>query len=144
MFFVSITALALPFRLDGIPMLGNACLMGLVTLWFVLILVLAGFGCSALLGDSLLASEMFAIVAMPSFLISGYTWPVFAMPAGLKIIAYALPLSHYSIILRKIFIMGAPAGYFGVHAAALGVWSLLSLLLAYKGAGKLVGRRSNA
>jgi ABC-2 type transport system permease protein len=45
---------------------------------------------------------MFFIV--PNILLSGFIFPINNMPAALQFIAYGLPLTHYNVILKGIFL----------------------------------------
>jgi ABC-2 type transport system permease protein len=94
-------------------------------------LVLLGFAISNLTKDTILASEVCALITMPNFLVSGYTWPVFAMPGPLKILAYALPMNPLVFALRKISLMGAAVTDLGFELALLGSWSVAASVLAF-------------
>jgi ABC-2 type transport system permease protein len=138
MFPASVIALHIPCLLVGVPMAGSELLLLGMTAWFLFILILAGMGVSSLLRDSLQTTEAFAIVAMPSFLASGFSWPSFAMPAAMKAASYAFPLSPYAMSVRKITMMGDSAHYLGSELIAFGVWSVVAIALAYLGAYRLL------
>jgi ABC-2 type transport system permease protein len=81
---------------------------------FVLLLSLSMFMIFANLGLGILIStvsstqqqamltSMFFIV--PNILLSGFIFPINNMPAALQFIAYGLPLTHYNVILKGIFL----------------------------------------
>lgn len=135
---VCLLALVLPAALLKVPLLGSSLLLAGLTVWFVTVLTLATTGLSHLVGDSLITTEILAVVAMPSFLISGYTWPIFAMPRGLQVVASALPLTPYAHMVRRITMMGAtPADLHG-ELTALSVWSVVAIVLAVVGVTRLL------
>ena len=47
-------------------------------------------------------TSMFFIV--PNILLSGFIFPINNMPAALQFISYLLPLTHYNVILKGIFL----------------------------------------
>ena len=50
------------------------------------------------------------VVATPSFILSGFTWPLSQMPAWVQFISDCIPLTHYLKIFRILFIEnGDPA-----------------------------------
>ncbi|MBN2754659.1 MAG: ABC transporter permease [Candidatus Goldbacteria bacterium] len=81
---------------------------------FILLLTLSLFMIFANLGLGILIStvsstqqqamltSMFFIV--PNILLSGFIFPINNMPAALQFIAYGLPLTHYNVILKGIFL----------------------------------------
>jgi len=81
---------------------------------FILLLTLSMFMIFANLGLGILIStvsstqqqamltSMFFIV--PNILLSGFIFPINNMPAALQFIAYGLPLTHYNVILKGIFL----------------------------------------
>lgn len=141
MFPVCVIASHLPFFLLGVPMRGSELLLLGITLWFVAMLVVIGIGVSSLLKDSLKTTEVFAIIAMPSYLASGYTWPSLAMPAAMKLVSYALPLTPYVMSVRKITLLSASIRYLGPELISLGVWSCIAIILAYLGMWRLLRTR---
>jgi len=81
---------------------------------FMLLLSLSIFMIFANLGLGILIStvsstqqqamltSMFFIV--PNILLSGFIFPIYNMPAALQFISYLLPLTHYNVILKGIFL----------------------------------------
>lgn len=141
MFPVCALAIHLPFVLLGVPMRGSELLLLGLTLWFVAMLVVIGIGVSSLLKDSLKTTEVFAIIAMPSYLASGYTWPSLAMPAAMQVISYALPLTPYVMSVRKITLLAASIRYLGPELISLSIWSCIAILLAYTGMWRMLHTR---
>jgi ABC-2 type transport system permease protein len=131
---VSWLTLHLPQWWLGLPMKGSEWLLTGMTLWFVTNMVLLGFAVSCLIRDALFGSEICALITMPNFLISGFTWPAFAMPRGLEIAAYLLPMNPFALALRKVTLMGAGAGNLTQEITLLAVWSILATALALSGA----------
>ena len=113
-------AMHLPQWWLGFPARGSEWLVAALTLWFVTNMVMLGIAISTFSKDALLASEVCAVITMPNFLVSGFTWPVFAMPAGLAAAAYLLPMNPFVFAVRKITLMGAGANDLTASAKAGG------------------------
>lgn len=97
----------LPFGKFGVPLRGDVSL--LLTATFLFIVGLVGFGVfiSSLSRSQLLSTQILMLIALPSFLLSGFTWPQFAMPEGIQLISQALPLTHYLALVRNTVSNGA-------------------------------------
>lgn len=106
-FAMSLAMFALPFGKFGVPLRGDVSL--LLTATFLFIVGLVGFGVfiSSLTLSQLLSTQILMLIALPSFLLSGFTWPLFAMPEGIQMIARALPLTHYLALMRNTVSNGA-------------------------------------
>ncbi len=71
---------------------------------FILAVCFMGFLVSILLPNQLKATEVLMVVATPSFILSGFTWPMSQMPKWIQAIADCIPLTHYLKIFRILFI----------------------------------------
>jgi ABC-2 type transport system permease protein len=68
---------------------------------------------------------------MPSFLLSGFIFPIDQMPAALRAITYLVPARYFDTILKSVFLKGlgvstmlwefAALGLYGVAVAAITV-----------------------
>lgn len=124
----------LPVWWLGMPVRGSEWLLAALTLWFVANMVMLGVAISIFSKDALLATEICAVITMPNFLLSGVTWPTFAMPKGLAAAAYVLPMNPYAFALRKIVLMGAEVGDLTRELLLLAGWSVMAGILALAGA----------
>lgn len=106
-FAMSTVLFFLPFGKFGVPLRGEVRL--LLTATFLFIVGLVGFGVfiSSLTRSQLLSTQILMLIALPSFLLSGFTWPLFVMPEGIQLISKVLPLTHYLALLRSTVSQGA-------------------------------------
>ena len=74
------------------------------TLIFILGVCFLGFLVSLILPSQLKATEVLMVVATPSFILSGFTWPLSQMPKWIQTISDCIPLTHYLKIFRILFI----------------------------------------
>lgn len=71
---------------------------------FTLACMFIGMLFSLLIPNQLKATELLMVLATPSFLLSGYTWPLEAMPRLIQQFAGLLPLTHFLQGFRRIAI----------------------------------------
>jgi ABC-2 type transport system permease protein len=95
------------FSYFGLPMRGNALLFLITVLLFIFDLVAMGMAISIITQSASQAIEVSMLIAVPSFLISGWTWPWISMPWPIKILAKILPLTHFLEAIRRIAYLGA-------------------------------------
>lgn len=109
------------------------CLISLFTLACMFI----GMLFSVAIPNQLKATEFLMVIATPSFLLSGYTWPREAMPSLIAKIADMIPLTHFMEGFRKLAIyrgtMNDAAPQFTALAIISGInFGLMLILLQWK------------
>ncbi|MCL1671204.1 ABC transporter permease [Elizabethkingia ursingii] len=67
----------------------------LLTAFFVGSASFLGVFISILIPDALKATQILMVLASPSFIISGFTWPLSAMPAAVQFLANIIPLTPF-------------------------------------------------
>jgi ABC-2 type transport system permease protein len=97
----------LSFYYFGIPMRGSAGLLIATIAIFMLALTTMGMMISIFTQNTSQAIELSMLVAVPSFLVSGYTWPQFAMIPAIRVISKVLPLTYFLEATRSIVYLGA-------------------------------------
>lgn len=90
-----------------LPLGGDFFVLALLTAVFCL--GTAGLGALvALLTPTLdLAIQLAMVIAAPAFLISGFTWPMAAIPLPVRVLAEMVPLTHYLDAMRAVAMKGA-------------------------------------
>lgn len=96
----------LGFGWFGVPMRGDAGLLLALTGLFIVVLTSIGMAISVLAPTMAQAIEISMTLAVPAFLISGYTWPKMSMPPLLQWLAQLMPLTHFLDGVRSIVLMG--------------------------------------
>ncbi len=92
------------FRIENIE---NQGLFWGVTFLFFVSLAFMGIAVSAFFDTQLKSTEVLMVVATPSFIISGQTWPLQQMPEAIQMISNCIPLTHYLEAFRKMLLMQA-------------------------------------
>lgn len=116
----------------GIPLLGSVATLYAGLAFFLLSAVGIGLMISALAvtqQQGLLGAFLFMV---PAVILSGFATPIANMPAAILLITYVDPLRYFLIILRKLFLEGAPAAtllhqfwpmaLIGLASMALAAW----------------------
>jgi len=135
---LSIVVTQLSHWLFAAPLLETHPTFWLILIWFDAIMVTLGYGLSSLVQEPVFATELCASLTMPNFLLSGYTWPVFAMPKVMWILAYGLPMYSVVFMMRKVTMMGAGIADCGVQLIGLAAWSIAALALAWYGTKRIL------
>lgn len=112
-----------------VPMRGDSSLLILSTVIFMFSLIAMGMAISLLATSTAQAIQLSMLIAVPSFLISGYTWPYMSMPGFLQVITKLLPLTHYLEIIRSIVLMGNGLEVIFPKLITLGIFGLIFLPL---------------
>ena len=90
----------------AVPFRGELLAVLVLCIVFLITIVSLGIFLSLICRNELEATQIAMLIAMPSFLFSGYTWPLQAMPLPCQWLAKILPLTYFAPALRKIAIMG--------------------------------------
>jgi ABC-2 type transport system permease protein len=123
--------IAAAMLLFGLPMRGSwGLLLGAVALF-----VFGGLG-TGLLVSTLFDTQALAFLAalllslLPTFLLSGFIFPIASMPAAIRVITYAVPARYFLVILRGIVLKGIGFAPVSPQFIALGVYVAVVMGLA--------------
>ncbi len=89
-----------PLQVHGLGMI--ALLTGLI-----FSVTMMGISVSLAIPSQLKATEVLMVIATPSFILSGFTWPLSQMPDWVVGLANTIPLTHFLEGLRKLMFYGA-------------------------------------
>ncbi|RQO31424.1 ABC transporter permease [Taibaiella sp. KBW10] len=91
-----------------IPFTENLGMLTLIAGIFVLSVCFIGILVSILIPNQLKATEILMVIATPSFILSGFTWPLSQMPVWIQYIANVIPLTHFLPAFRILIIENGP------------------------------------
>lgn len=95
------------FHLFHVEIVENIGLFIFVSIIFVISVIGMGFLASVIFKTQLKTTEVLMVIATPSFIISGQTWPLSQMPAIVKAIADIIPLTHFLEAFRRLMLYNA-------------------------------------
>ena len=106
MFAIWNVILYIVFPAFKVDILGDYLSVMVVSVAFMFTLLAMGIFVSVLVRTQIMATDILMIMSAPSFIISGFTWPVSQMNHFMQIVAEILPLTHFLSAYRKVLFMG--------------------------------------
>jgi len=98
--------MAVVFPFFEIPVAGAIIPSFTISLLFLLTIMLLAVLIGSFVNNQIRMMEILAFTTYPFFLISGYSWPVSAMPEPIQWISYLVPTTPMLEAMSKLFIMG--------------------------------------
>jgi ABC-2 type transport system permease protein len=129
-FIDTLEVLAIGHWWFGVPVRG--------ALWLILtcsgLLLLSGLGIG-LFASTIANTQQEAMLTvwmtlLPSIFLSGFFFPIEAMPLLLRLVSYIIPLRYYLIIIRALLIKGVGAGAIWPEILALTLFGILIMSAA--------------
>jgi ABC-2 type transport system permease protein len=90
----------------GVPVVGNVFLLYLTVFIFFFTTLGMGTLVSTIAKTYIQAVQLIQFFLMPSMLLSGFIFPVAAMPSILQWVSYLVPLTYFLTIVRGVIIKG--------------------------------------
>lgn len=90
--------------------------------------IFLGLLVSVLLPNQLQATEILMLIATPSFIIGGFTWPLQEMNHTIQVVARAIPLTSFLEGFRKLVVYKAEYSDISYQIGVLGKISLFSFI----------------
>lgn len=82
--------------------------------------------------SQLVANQLALITSLlPALLLSGFTFPISAMPRSIQYVSAAIPAKHFVTLLRGIYLKGSDLNAVFEEAAFLVVFAVVVILLAF-------------
>lgn len=114
-----------------IPFYENLGTLTLAAELFVLSVCFIGILVSLLIPSQLKATEVLMVIATPSFILSGFTWPLSQMPEWIQYIASIIPLTHFLPIFRVLIIENGPTDLIYPYVHNLLIITAIGFVLSY-------------
>jgi len=112
-----------------IPLYDNLFPLTIIAGIFVLVVSFMGILVSIVVPSQLKATEILMVIATPSFILSGFTWPLSQMPIWVQGIANVIPLTHFLRAFRILIIEdGTFSQTFGAISNLLIIGSICAVL----------------
>ena len=84
------------------------------------------------------------VTLLPSIMLSGFIFPIASMPRALQFVSYALPATHFLVIVRGVMLKGNALADLWPHVAALGGIGFVLMILAVKRFSLKLGAKGEA
>lgn len=115
----------------GVPYSGSTVDLMVVATAFNLAVLSVGYMISYLFRDQLQSTQIAMLIAVPSFMLSGFTWPFLSMPPAVAAIGKSLPLTYFLDGVREILTKGHGLSAVTEDVLVLAFMTLVSLFVAY-------------
>ncbi|UFJ40806.1 ABC transporter permease [Brevibacillus humidisoli] len=129
--FNLVVTFAIVLKGFGVPYYGDLTHLLIVGTLFNVTVLSIGFAISFFSANQLQATEIAMLIAVPSFLLSGYTWPLRAMPEAVAAIGQSLPLTYFLHAVREVLEKGHGLSFITQDLAVLGLMTLIGLFAVY-------------
>jgi len=127
-FLATIAILFLGYLLFDVSIKGSIMLLMLITFIFLVGSLGMGLLISTMVETQQVAFMIAVIVSMlPTFILSGFVFPIRNMPVIIQAITYVLPARYFLVALRAIILKGAGLSAFWDQALILVVYALLMI-----------------
>lgn len=124
--FIVMTILTSIFKLS---FRGSAWSVLLIAASFSFAVAAIGYVISLVAPNKIIALQVSMLVALPSFSLSGHSWPLEGMPKLMVAIAHGLPLTYFLEALRTIMLKGLGTAYILKDCISTVVIGLIALLV---------------
>lgn len=123
----------------GLPYRSTICGGLLLLLLYTLVITLMGYLVGLLVPDKLFATQLAAMLVLPTSVLGGYSYPLTAMPAAYQTLAKFLPYTYMGSDLRALCLKNMQFGHVLPHIGVMLMFAavlllLLALVLAFKAA----------
>lgn len=120
-----------------VPLRGSLLLMFLLSSVFLVSAMSLGFLISVIAKNQFFATQLALLgTFLPTFILSGFVFPIANMPTVLQLITYVIPARHFITVLRAIYLKGAGIEAIAVPAAMLTILALFITTVAVRKLGK--------
>lgn len=114
----------------GVPVRGDLGLIFLLSGLFVLSSLGIGLFASTVANTQQEAVLIVMTTLLPTVFLSGFFFPIDAMPPFLQAISYAIPLRYYLVIIRSLLVKGVGFSALEGPTLALGIFALVIMSAA--------------
>lgn len=114
----------------GVPIKGNILLLLAISCLFLLTTLGIGLLISTVANTQQEAFLLTFLTLLPSIFLSGFIYPVAAMPAFLRAVSGLVPLTYFLVVVRGIVIKGVDVSALMPQIAALTVFGGVLIVLA--------------
>jgi drug efflux transport system permease protein len=115
----------------GVPFRGSWLVFFACSMLFLTVVLSLGYFISVTAKTQLGACQIALLATfLPTFLLSGFIFPIDQMPAVVQWITVVLPARYYVTILRNVFLKGTAVSLLATQIGALAVFAVVLVALA--------------
>jgi ABC-2 type transport system permease protein len=132
-FFDLILAVVMSLYLFMVPFCGSMLLLFVSSSIFLVAALMTGIMISVTSKSQLMASQI-AILStfIPTFLLSGFMYPIYNMPKAIQLVTYLIPARYYITIIRGIYLKGNGIAVLWPQVLVLCVFACVVVIIAVR------------
>ncbi|MCM8796399.1 MAG: ABC transporter permease [Candidatus Omnitrophica bacterium] len=132
-FFDILIAVAMAQFIFLVPLRGSLILILISSAIFLMGALAQGIYFSVVAKNQRLATQMAVLTTfLPTFILSGFVFPIYNMPKIIQLITYVVPARYFIAILRGIYLKGEGLGILWREALYLSLFTFMMMGLAYR------------
>ncbi|HNX90268.1 MAG TPA: ABC transporter permease [Candidatus Omnitrophota bacterium] len=114
-----------------VPFRGNIISLFALSALFLTGALFMGIFISIAVKNQFIASQIALLITiLPTFLLSGFAFPIANMPIPIQVITYFIPAKYFITILRGLYLKGTGLGVLYPEACCLVLFALVMVLLS--------------
>jgi ABC-2 type transport system permease protein len=129
-FFNMLEVLALGHWWFGVPIRGSLALVLIISALFLISGLGIGLFASTIANTQQEAMLTVWMTLLPSIFLSGFFFPISAMPAALQVVSYAMPLRYYLVLIRALLLKGVGPAVLWGEAISLVIFAVVIMSAA--------------
>ncbi|MGE5196880.1 MAG: ABC transporter permease [Deltaproteobacteria bacterium] len=138
-FFDLLVAIAMGQFIFTVPLRGSLALLLILSGIFIVGALAQGIYFSIVAKNQQLATQMAILTTfLPTFLLSGFVYPIYNMPKIIQVITCIFPARYYIYILKGIYLKGEGLHILWPQALFLSLFTSIMTVLAYRSFKKKV------
>jgi ABC-2 type transport system permease protein len=132
-FLDAIFILVLGMALFSVPFVGNAILLLLLSILYIITALSLGLMISTIVSTQQVAMMLALVITLlPTIMLSGFIFPLKSMPVILQYISYLVPAKYFLVVIRGIMLKGNTIGQLLPQISFLFIMSFVLLNVALR------------
>jgi len=132
-FFDLLVAVAMAQFVFVVPLRGSLILLLILSSIFLAGALAQGMYFSIIAKNQRLATQLTLLTTfLPTFMLSGFVYPIYNMPKVIQVITYIFPARYFISILKGIYLKGEGLNILWLQVLFLLLFALIMIVLAYR------------
>jgi ABC-2 type transport system permease protein len=132
-FFDVLVAISMGQFVFHVPLRGNLVLLLILSIIFLTGALAQGMYFSIVAKNQRLATQLSILTTfLPTFMFSGFIFPIYNMPKVIQLITYVFPARYFIAILKGIYLKGEGLNILWAQVLFLLLFALIMIVLAYR------------
>jgi len=130
--FTGYLTLGIGYLLFEVSVKGSQFWLFAVTLLYLFVALGNGLYISTVANTQQVAFQLSTILTMlPTFLLSGFVFPIYNMPKAIQVVTYLVPARYYLVAIRDIMLKGVGPSAFWEQMLALAIFAAATVGLSW-------------